>query len=936
MASIRGSSQFKAIKGITIYGITGPTGPQGPRGTDFFGRTGPTASIILSGITLSAGFTLVTRFTNGTSFSASGLLYGVTGDTTIYLDGKTGSTGTGYVFVGATASERTIQLRKIKGSTGYRSYIGVTQDSDTITISVDRYDGEYGLSAGTLAQIIATDSNGKLIGVTLGAAKYLNLANTVQINKANVFERTIGAKSGYGTYLTYINIVGSDRKVFITLKNNNSDTSNSKIYSIDLNEFGRDTTEIILPSPQVTPLAITLHIQNGETPENYIRTTFRDNNGKLVVFPFNRHPCFRSGENYVLHFISVKDTWYGYIFNKVAGSGNYFCSNVVGNFTETANNILNFYSGITGSCCKGDGTCEITTDGLCDGFFAGVGTTCGVIGSTSVCSETVGSCCIKNTSDGQISTYCIENVSPFDCLMLNNFSVESVFTGTEKTCKDVNCQNCFDKTGGCCDGKGNCKDLTKEDCIASGGSFLGRGILCYSDDTNPTCSSGSGACCYTNGTCTVTDAYTCFSNDGNYHGNGTSCNGITCASQLSCGGYLGFPLSPGDLIGGGMVVGIYNPRTSRLLGGAHAFSRQGITASFMYGGETGAGYYTSENDYVGYGVTGESCLAAVSQDVDSYYIIVSLYPASVDVNGNSVNPTEELAYNDTFPWYGDGNAWGPILNLTTYTYGDFTYLTQSYDSSYMRYGEGYYGVTGESLDNIKNVTFQSCYSTRKNGIDPVARLFTRTVKSSNGLWNRNWGLYNTIRMLSADNADYLKISQPPYFTSDEFTSGVDMTAVRALKLFDNDDYTNNHGLTANPNQLTDWYIPSHDELAFIAANTVTDSTNPYYGFNTNSYLLSNGGVPLYDWHWSSTGSFDITSPTEGVYISGKPEHGSVAWALYFDSSGDSTNFKVKKETRSSELKVRPIRALRCDGVVPDVSSEQYKLWKTPDLLRNKQ
>ena len=384
-----------------------------------------------------------------------------------------------------------------------------------------------------------------------------------------------------------------------------------------------------------------------------------------------------------------------------------------------------------------------------------------------------------------------------------------------------------------------------------------------------------------------------------------------------------------------MVVGIYNPRNSKLLGGEHAFSRQGITASFMYGGETLAGYYTSENDYIGYGVTGESCATTVSQDSDSYYIVVSLYPASIDKNGNLINPTEELADTDTFPWYGDGIAWGPILNLTNYTYGDFTYLSESYDSSYLRYGEGYYGVTGESLDNIKNVTFQSCYSTRKNGSDPIARLFTRTVKSSNGLWHRNWGLYNTIRMISADNADYLKLSSQ-YYKSSEFSSGEEITAVRVLKLFDNTDYTNSHGLTGNPSQLTDWYIPSHDELAFIAANTITDSSNPYYGFNANSYLLSNGGVPLYDWHWTSTGSFDITSATEGVYISGKPEHGSVAWALYFDANGESANFKVKKENRTTGLKVRPIRALRCDGVIPASTSEQYKLWKTPHLLRNNQ
>jgi hypothetical protein len=162
-----------------------------------------------------------------------------------------------------------------------------------------------------------------------------------------------------------------------------------------------------------------------------------------------------------------------------------------------------------------------------------------------------------------------------------------------------------------------------------------------------------------------------------------------------------------------------------------------------------------------------------------------------------------------------------------------------------------------------------------------------------------------------------------------------MSAVRALFAFNNNDFTNTHGLTANPTALSDWFIPSHDELAFLAANSITDSTNPYYGFDMNAALLSNSGIPLYDWHWSSTGSFDTTTD-QGVYTSGKPEHGSVTWAIYFDPNGESSQFTVKKENRSAELKVRPIRLMRCDGKTPPINSEQYKLWKTPKLLRNSQ
>jgi hypothetical protein len=189
-------------------------------------------------------------------------------------------------------------------------------------------------------------------------------------------------------------------------------------------------------------------------------------------------------------------------------------------------------------------------------------------------------------------------------------------------------------------------------------------------------------------------------------------------------------------------------------------------------------------------------------------------------------------------------------------------------------------------------------------------------------------------MLSADNAYYRKLSST-YYNYSEFESGDEWNSLYALKLFDNDDYSNSYGLTGNPSALSDWFIPSHDELAFIAANTVTDSSTRYYGFDINANLLANNGIPLYGWHWTSTGAFDETNKPEGIYVSGKPQHGSVAWALYFDENGSSTKFITKKESRSTELKVRPVRLMKCDGSVPSITSDAYKLWKTPDLLRNK-
>lgn len=938
MPSIRGSSQFKAIKGITLYGSIGLTGPTGSTGAGSYGPTGATAEKYFTGLTLS-GFTLITSFLDGTTVS-SGFVYGITGNSPVYMDGKTGSIGDGYIFVGSDPNKRFVEIRKIKGSQGIRSSVGMTADRTSITVTINRYDGGYTLTHGSNSQIIATDGSGNLIGAT--AAKYGRIDQTVQIRKANVYEKTRGAYTNGGSIE---NTWTFDETTLIlhpyTIANNSIDrNSKAKIYAVDLYSLNSNNiTKIIIDEPQPNnPIGFSLYVQGGKMEETYSLPIFscpEGTSGK-VLFPFNTQPCFRDGEKFVIHFISVGNTWYGYVFGKNGGSGNYLCNSSTNLINNKAQKTYDYYEGITGACCKTDGTCEIMPQGLCDGFFSGIGSTCGTLGSTSVCTENLGSCCVKNTVDGKLTTYCIENVSASDCFALNNGIIETVFSGFGKTCVDINCDNCFDQIGACCDGKGNCTQDSKVNCIASGGSFLGRGTLCYTENTNPTCVSGTGACCTPTGVCTSTTAENCISNGGYYFGDGTSCSGVTCHNDLNCCGFLDYTLRPGDLFGGGIVVGVYNPKTSKLLGGKHAFSRHGLTASFMDGGETMSAYYQSEYDYIGYGFTGETCTSILNQEnSDSYYIIASLYPVSVDAEGNLVDPTTDSYDTQYFAWYGDGLAWGPILDLNTFTYSDFTFLDKTYDQQYLKYGEGYYGVTGESLENIKDVSFQSCYSSRVNGLDPVARLFAKNVKSSNGIWNRSWGLYNTIRMISADNADYMQMSNSPYFIANDFESGKDITAVRALKLFNNNDYSNSYGLTGNPSQLSDWYLPSHDEMAFIAANCVSDATNPYYGFNLNNELLSNNGVPLYDWHWTSTGSFDPTNGTEGLYISGKPKHGTVAWSMYFDFNGSSENFKVQKQSRDTKLKVRPIRAIRCDGGVPTSTSDAYKLWKTPTLLRNR-
>ena len=935
MPSIRGSSNYRPIQGVTIYGPQGPTGNTGATGADKYGPTGGTAERYLTGLTLT-NFRLISTFLNGTTFGASGSLRGITGDTIIRFDGRTASNGgTVAFFVGATGSERVIEIRNIKGSTGYRSYVEVTGDSNMLYVNVERNDGELTLTSipGTLnSQLIATDSSLNFIGITSGF--YGENTDIIEINKVNVFEKT-DIVSAHTTTGTEIN-------VFIKPNLLDNRQSKPKIYAVDLNQIlSTVIVKVIIDPPTQDSTAFSLYVQGGRMPCGYSLPVF-SSPGSSVVFPFNLQPCFKLNEKYLIHFISSGNKWYGYVYG---GTGSYFCNcDQGGDYSELVTNtqqqILNLPSiaidtiensleGI-GACCK-QGSCEVLPKFLCTGSFAGIGTTCGNTGF-GPCDSVLGSCCVNNVTDGKSQIYCIDNVTAYTCLNLQSDSVTTLFT-KQKKCSDLNCSNSFNGFGGCCDGLGFCKDEQEIKCITNGGSFLGIGVNCASGDNTPLCSSGFGACCGYTGSCTHATVTDCISNGGLFFGNGTTCSDVTCSTSLSCASYLPFNLKPGDLFGGGIVVGRFQPKTSKVFGAAHAFSRQGITAEFLYGGETLSREYQSVYDYIGYGITGESCISlAQNENADSYYIIASLVPVAVDENNNLVDQTQNSYKTDLFSWYGSGIAWGPLLNLTTYGLDDFTYLNKTYEAEYLKYGEGHYGITGENLDNINSTTLQSCSSSLANGTDPIAKLFAKNIKSSNGLWHRNWGLYNTIRMISADNAHHLQISKSPYFDYTEFNVGLTMTSVHALKLFDNAKYDNSYGLTANPEQLSDWYIPSHDELGFIAINCLSEN---YNGFNLNAELLANNGIPFDGWYWSSTGSFDETNKLEGIYINSKAKHGSVAWAMHFDVNGNSTNFKVKKEKRSKELKIRPIRAIRCDGKLSNSITQQYKLWKTPNLMRNR-
>jgi hypothetical protein len=92
-------------------------------------------------------------------------------------------------------------------------------------------------------------------------------------------------------------------------------------------------------------------------------------------------------------------------------------------------------------------------------------------------------------------------------------------------------------TGACCIGE-SCSVLTEDDCLDSGGTFLGAASTCASSP----CSTATGACCAANGACSITTQSACAGAGGTYQGDDSTCGtacpppptGACCLTGGSC------------------------------------------------------------------------------------------------------------------------------------------------------------------------------------------------------------------------------------------------------------------------------------------------------------------------------------------------------------------------------------------------------------------
>ena len=570
----------------------------------------------------------------------------------------------------------------------------------------------------------------------------------------------------------------------------------------------------------------------------------------------------------------------------------------------------------TGACCTYSGLCEQTTFDSCYGFFHGEGTTCGNTLS-SIC-KIPGVCCIK-TDTGVYQ----EVLTCFECIGFTG--AQTKFGGRYSTPQTTNCSLLFDNKGACCKNNGQCEELTESECKTLDGYYQGSGISCVDPDGNKICSSGIGPCCI-EGNCSIKTWSDCFASNGLYLGSGKTCSNFTCPKTVSCLGYInGVPIKCGSEFAGGIVAGTYTPGSSEILGAKEIFS-----PVFYSPNITGITYdcslYESFIDHTAYGVN-KNCLTTD----ESYVIVVYPYDIIIDSNKTLKNTeTYMLGDTETFAWGGTGSAWGPLLNDNG-NYFDLNIGSEKYTDTHLKYSEGYWstgftGTTQAAEELVIQNTFPPCYIATSNGSCGVCRVFNKSPYSLNGHWSRSWGLWNTIRAISANNTFYRK-SNDPYenYKWWEFTTP-QITAFTVARLVSDGLTSAVQGITSNSSSVSDWYIPSHDEMAFIAARTYKTYSDC---LNLNEKLVVVGQA-LNGTYWTSTGSFNYTK-NEGGYTGGKLTPGSVAFAFNIDANGNLDNYKVYKHNRSEQHKVRPIRMIRCDGQIPS----DVRLWKIPKTFTQK-
>lgn len=526
-------------------------------------------------------------------------------------------------------------------------------------------------------------------------------------------------------------------------------------------------------------------------------------------------------------------------------------------------------SGTTGSCwIQGTTASCIITDAI----------TCqrnkGIFFKGQTCIDFVGACCLKD-KENQTAIPC-QDMTYSDCFDLAeafNFS----YIWNKDSCKNVSCDNSIKTIGACCNGNGMCTETTIEECNKLHHFFQGNGTICEND----ICIGGTGGCC--DGT-TCNDGITgvdCVSDKNLYLGKSKRCFEFTTTTEnIPClDSIVGYKINVGDVFEEGIVVGIYKPNESLcfgspIFGGGYGFSQ--LTSDEIISSKE----YIPQYDYNGYGVIHDTLCDTTS---DSYIMIMSLHPSSEGTTGDQ-----------SYTWSHGGFYYGPLIN-------NMGQVTEPQSEKLKMLKEGYIINTTFGVDiNRKIIEENSTPNcSRRNRKDtPIDRIYNRTTHNFNGRWSADWGLHNTIRMTNAqlyyEEGITLNGSMYPSLYSPD--GSFDTNTIPSTKPIRDMNEASSPVLDLT----TSWYIPSINELAFIAQQCIRGKLN--------ENLQNVGGTPMFGDYWSSTGTFNYTGNTGEGYSNGiTADIGSAAWSMNFDDYG------VKKDIRSVKKKIRPIRFIRCDG-----------------------
>lgn len=604
-------------------GITGPTGPTGPANT---GPTGHTGGNFFRFDQTGEGITFVTQF-NGieTQHKITAITGGVSGDK---IFGNTGPTrmanlrfnnfGSGFTFAKSVDTDSgSMEIRNI----GVESeYLTLTESNGNININYDISGTGYLNVSATPQQLIMADASGDIVGISgATAAEFLDRHEIEGLAVRSVLEPAILLGTGDGLSADIIagrnglrvDVDWTRGKTFLV------QAQNAQIEGNDI-----DTVPIIvnITEPPSDKSAAFFLVVEGATGTPAAVDRFTSTNSE-VKFPFIRKPCF-SGNRDIYTFISNGNSWYGnLVYWNDSGSLVTYDETHYCNEDDT---LIGGGFGNVGVCCLGDGSPTFQSQPNCPGFFVPdyISNAFGFFGDErlNVCgtlsgpinADAIGPCCQYNEVldplgldtlipeipeqswpgnwqsvyglDPQNPLTC-STLCPEECLALGRFTPDlySSFAGfigylpesdpdASQGCGQVDCTLSIFDTGACCDGLGNCTEVSQYLCQEIGGFFRGRGIPCF----DGLCSGGTGSCC-TFGNCV--DGVTgddCIAAGSKYAGLGSRCQTTQCPSALSSETLYDFFRHPevapkfvtGGEYGGGVVSGLYNPYGSVLLGNA--------------------------------------------------------------------------------------------------------------------------------------------------------------------------------------------------------------------------------------------------------------------------------------------------------------------------------------------------------------------------------